>query len=696
MKKKGFTLIELLAVIVILAIIMVVAVPQILNVIEEADKNAYKESVELMTRAAKIQYQAHQITNDAPQLPVVYVYENNAQVSPSEELKFKGDKPFSGSITLNEERKTKVEELVSKNKKWCASKEYDGPVIVNKCGAIDDPVVEDKVPCELEVDSSNENILYVDSPDDLYGLAKSVNAGNSYSGKTIKLRNNLDFSEYTEKETCGITGYNPIGTQSVPFSGTFNGGGKTISNLTINKPGQNHVGIFGYNNGASIYGLTIKNITVTGSQHVGALIGYNSSSAGVHEIVVDGVNVSGVYNVGSITGGGHVFNSGYYPFYDVLIKNSTVSANNYVYAGAPTGSYRTIIDNVTVTASDSNPTGGMNYSGQAYVFNCKFNNNPSSSGDAKGASDLNFFESIGIDTWIAGDNDTSGYYFDYQSPTSKNIVVKSTALNPIPTNAENTFEKDSNDKYLIKNEDDWKKATAFVGTALSFKLDSDLSFSSKNFYMMGSSYHSFTGSFEGGAKTISDVEINAPFDNDVRRLAIFGYQTSGSVINGLNISNIKVVGGSYQSAGLVGESNGSTIREIAAENIYIEVGAGNAGCVIGNSHSTITNILLKSGQIKNYGSQYSGALLGNANMYSYGNISNLMVENAIADGTNMYPVIGATNNFDRYSNVKLNGDTLSPVPSDFTSDKIGNIQIRLKLQDQVINLIMYQAKAEYT
>ena len=46
--KKGFTLIELLAVIVILAIIMVIAVPQILNVINDSRKSAWKNSIKLI------------------------------------------------------------------------------------------------------------------------------------------------------------------------------------------------------------------------------------------------------------------------------------------------------------------------------------------------------------------------------------------------------------------------------------------------------------------------------------------------------------------------------------------------------------------------------------------------------------------------------------------------------------------------
>ncbi len=42
--KKGFTLIELLAVIVILAVIALIATPLIMNVINEAKKNAAKDS----------------------------------------------------------------------------------------------------------------------------------------------------------------------------------------------------------------------------------------------------------------------------------------------------------------------------------------------------------------------------------------------------------------------------------------------------------------------------------------------------------------------------------------------------------------------------------------------------------------------------------------------------------------------------
>ena len=143
--KKGFTLIELLAVIVILAIIMVIAVPRILDVIEKTEMESYRESVELMVRTAKIQYEASEIQGPAPTIPdegIAYIYgfdelKNDTVQTNIDEvglLNFKGDKPRSGSIILNKDKKVKVEKLVSKlkNGKYCAIKSYDGNVLVGK------------------------------------------------------------------------------------------------------------------------------------------------------------------------------------------------------------------------------------------------------------------------------------------------------------------------------------------------------------------------------------------------------------------------------------------------------------------------------------------------------------------------------------------------------------------------------------
>ncbi len=69
----------------------------------------------------------------------------------------------------------------------------------------------------------------------------------------------------------------PIGNSAVRFTGTFDGQGFVIRNLTINLPNKDNVGLFGcLGDGGEITGLTIENIDIYGMKFVGGLVGYNS------------------------------------------------------------------------------------------------------------------------------------------------------------------------------------------------------------------------------------------------------------------------------------------------------------------------------------------------------------------------------------------------------------------------------------
>ncbi len=54
--KKGFTLIELLAVIIILVIIALITVPVIINIIERAERSAFKDSAYGIIKAGEVYY----------------------------------------------------------------------------------------------------------------------------------------------------------------------------------------------------------------------------------------------------------------------------------------------------------------------------------------------------------------------------------------------------------------------------------------------------------------------------------------------------------------------------------------------------------------------------------------------------------------------------------------------------------------
>lgn len=72
-------------------------------------------------------------------------------------------------------------------------------------------------------------------------------------------------------------GWNPIGTQDVRFTGSFDGGNNSISDLYIDRPTEDNQGIFGHV-GDNVGETTIKDVcvrdaNVTGDRAVGTLIG---------------------------------------------------------------------------------------------------------------------------------------------------------------------------------------------------------------------------------------------------------------------------------------------------------------------------------------------------------------------------------------------------------------------------------------
>ncbi len=96
-------------------------------------------------------------------------------------------------------------------------------------------------------------------------------------------------------------GFIPIGKQSDPFTGVYNGDNHVISGLKINRPSENHIGLFGYiNSGSEISSLTLENIEITGNIMVGGLVG-SSHSSKITQCHTSG-SVTGSSNVGGLAG----------------------------------------------------------------------------------------------------------------------------------------------------------------------------------------------------------------------------------------------------------------------------------------------------------------------------------------------------------------------------------------------------------
>jgi len=82
--------------------------------------------------------------------------------------------------------------------------------------------------------------------------------------------------------------FRPIGSEGEPFTGTFDGRGHTISNLTIDMPDEDNVGLFSSTDGAVIQNVVLYNIEVNGQNQVGGLIGHADDSEIINCLVVEG------------------------------------------------------------------------------------------------------------------------------------------------------------------------------------------------------------------------------------------------------------------------------------------------------------------------------------------------------------------------------------------------------------------------
>ena len=149
-------------------------------------------------------------------------------------------------------------------------------------------------------------------------LAAAKDPGYTVSedGKTYTVYNAnglLAWNEAVQKDmtlNCTLTAditltgeWTPIGTESQPYTGTFDGGGKyTITGLKIDQSGTDYVGLIGrLGSGGKVQDVTLTEVNVTGGTYVGGIAGQNDGT--VENCSVNGtVTGRGFNDTGGIVG----------------------------------------------------------------------------------------------------------------------------------------------------------------------------------------------------------------------------------------------------------------------------------------------------------------------------------------------------------------------------------------------------------
>lgn len=188
----------------------------------------------------------------------------------------------------------------------------------------------------LEGAGTEDDPFLIYNEDQLYNI-KDMKTAN------YKIMNDIAMVKYTN--------WMPI----TDFSGSLDGNGYAIKNLTISRLGTANQGLFANTlAGVTIKNLTLENVNIKGGGSTGALVGTAASTLNIDNIIVTGnIQGNGVY-VGGIVGTG-----------SVNITNSKNKANittstNHV--GGIIG-YISGVSNISMTYSSGNVTGTSNYVG---------------------------------------------------------------------------------------------------------------------------------------------------------------------------------------------------------------------------------------------------------------------------------------------------------------------------------------------
>ena len=127
-------------------------------------------------------------------------------------------------------------------------------------------------------DGSGE--YHITTVEQLAGLVKLVNEGESFYGCNFYLDADLDLEGY---DWAPIGWYYPADNgylwMDFPFEGRFYGNGHTIYNMSITAPDQSNLGMFGRTlQSFSIHDFSLMDCYIEGRYYVGGILGDNISS----------------------------------------------------------------------------------------------------------------------------------------------------------------------------------------------------------------------------------------------------------------------------------------------------------------------------------------------------------------------------------------------------------------------------------
>ncbi len=153
--------------------------------------------------------------------------------------------------------------------------------------------------------STDKTEFEISTPAEFLGLSYVFAVyQENFKNKTIKLKNNiiLNSGEAENWETSGpVNIFTPLGTTALPFEGTFDGQGHSISGLYIISTG-NDVGLFNFAKGATFKNFSIINSYYSAAERVGSVVGRIRDVGCTFENIYSEAIIKGNYQLGGLVG----------------------------------------------------------------------------------------------------------------------------------------------------------------------------------------------------------------------------------------------------------------------------------------------------------------------------------------------------------------------------------------------------------
>jgi len=104
-----------------------------------------------------------------------------------------------------------------------------------------------QIPLQPTGSGTEADPYLISSLNKLYWVAYQNNTnGNTFNGKYFKQTADIDASTtstWFDDGEDGYYGWEPIGTESIPFGGSYDGNNYKITDLYINRPSQEYIGL---------------------------------------------------------------------------------------------------------------------------------------------------------------------------------------------------------------------------------------------------------------------------------------------------------------------------------------------------------------------------------------------------------------------------------------------------------------------